>query len=170
MALQTGQDVAEDLAMEENTAAIWLPSYKLSFPHKLFSPSVVWSLGEKHKATNSVLQNAGIIFMNEFHTRSQYYLFLIEQGIQLLHHNCLKLACSPEVNTNLKSQTMITGVLKIHTRCMTSITNRTLECSTKTYFVTKRVSKDFLQYEGENEEVKYWTVTHTSLSDEHLSM
>jgi len=89
--------------------------------------------------------------MNEFRARPQYYLLLIEQDIQLLYHNYLKLACSPEVNVNFKSQTMITSVLKIHTRCMTSITNRTLKCSRKTCFVTKMVFKNFHQYEIDHE-------------------
>lgn len=51
--------------------------------------------------------------MNEFHTRSQFHLFLTEQGTQLLYQNCPKLACYPEMNTSFKSQTMITAVLKI---------------------------------------------------------
>lgn len=92
-----------------------------------------------------------VLWMNSY--RVSVVSFLIYQGTQLSHRNCLKLACSPEMNTNFKSQVMITAALRIHTGYTMSITNRTSKRSMKAHLVIKRAFQNLQQNEIEGQEL-----------------
>lgn len=67
--------------------------------------------------------------------------------MQLSHCNCLRLACSPEMNTDFKSQVMITAALRIYTGHRISITNRTSKHCMKAHLAAKRAFQNLQQNE-----------------------
>lgn len=86
-----------------------------------------------------------VLWMNSY--KVSVLSFLIYQGMQLSHHNCLRLACSPEMNTNFKSQMMITAALRIYTGHRISITNRTSKHCMKAHLAAKRAFQNLQQNE-----------------------